>query len=123
MEKVAKYLKLSFKMRDMNIKNIKNYINKKIPVILLIQAWPGRKVKNWKNCWQDGHYVVAIGYDSKKIYFEDPSAFLRTYLGYKELEKRWHDIDSSKNKKYYNLGIIIRGPRIKYNSKKLIHMD
>ena len=107
----------------MDIGQVKNYIDKKFPVILLIQAWPDKKVKDWKNDWIDGHYVVAIGYDKNKIYFEDPSSSLRTYLYYKELEERWHDIDLKKNKKKYNhLGIVVMGKK-KFCEHKAIHMD
>lgn len=48
---------------------------RKIPVIVLIQAWLDDYEEDidWNNIWEDGHYVVAIGSDDKYIYFEDPS--------------------------------------------------
>ncbi len=115
MVKVAHHFKLPATMEEMNIQKIKEYLKKDIPVILLLQAWTKRKVKNWQNHWNDGHYVVAIGYDKKKIYFEDPYAILRTFLPYKELEQRWH------GEKRCQVGIIIKGKK-KYSSKKSIHM-
>ena len=90
----------------------------------MIQAWSSRKVKDWENHWKDGHYVVAVGYDIKKIYFEDPYSYLRTYLFCNELEKRWHDLDVSANKEYKNTGIIIKGKKKRYSSKKkTLHVE
>ena len=51
------------------------------PVILMIQAWG------------EGHWVVAIGHDRARIYFEDPILHAsRGYLTWRELESRWHDV-------------------------------
>ena len=123
MIKVAKHFGFNAKAEKITIDKLKKYINRKIPVILLIQAWAKRKIKNWKNDWKDGHYVVAIGYDKKRIYFEDPYAVLRTYLTYSELEERWHDIDSSTGKKYEHSGIILLSDKKgSYNPDKIIHM-
>jgi len=107
MVKVAEHFKLKAKVEMLSIPKLKNYIQKRIPVILLLQAWSS-KVKDWKRDWKDGHYVVAIGYDRERIYFEDPSSVLRTYISYQGLEERWHD--QSRGKKYFNLGIIVSGP-------------
>lgn len=125
MKKVAKHFGLNCQMQKMTIKELEKYIDKNIPVILFLQAWAERKIKNWKNHWDDGHYVVAIGYGNKKIYFEDPYSCFRVFLPYEELEDRWHDIDNSTGKKYNNLGIIItnKDKKSDYSSKKIIHMD
>ena len=119
----AKHFGLTASEETLNIEQLKKYIKNKVPVIVLLQAWPTKKVANWQEHWADGHYVVAIGYDRKKIYFADPYSILRTYLTYNELKDRWHDIDSSVNKKYYNLGIPVLGQAGKYrNPKKIIHL-
>jgi len=101
----------------MDIKKIKEFINKEIPVIILLQSWAGGKISNWQDNWKDGHYAVAIGYDSKKIYFEDPYSFVKTYLSYSELEERWHGMDGKK--KCFNYGIAVLGKKRK---KNIIHM-
>lgn len=42
----------------------------KIPVIILIQAWrEDDDLSPWADDWDDGHYVVVIGYDAKYFYF------------------------------------------------------
>jgi len=107
--------------KEMTIKEIKQYINKEIPVILPLQAWSEDKKIDWEKDWKDGHYVVAIGYDEKKIYFQDPAAIFKTYLTYEELLKRWHDKD--KKRKYFCYGLAIIGGRRGEIFKKIIHMD
>jgi len=107
---------------EFTLEQLKKFIDRKIPVILLIQAWTDQKKVNWKKDWKDGHYVVAVGYDKKKIYFDDPCSVFTAYLTYDELEKRWHDIDT-KRKKYIHFGIAVYGKKPVFNLKKKIHMD
>ncbi|MCX6159223.1 MAG: cysteine peptidase family C39 domain-containing protein [Ignavibacteriae bacterium] len=92
---IVEYFKSrKFKVKDgpMSLKQLKIFIDKKRPVILFIQAW-GPVGINYKNTVAHGHYVIACGYDSTKVYFEDPAVFGTAYLTYKELEKRWHGED------------------------------
>ena len=118
--KTAKKHGFKVDSRRMDLNDIGRYIDRKIPVIILLQAWSKRARKIWNKDWKEGHYVVAIGYDKKRIYFEDPYSFNRVFLPDKELIERWHDI-SGKNK-YVNYGIAIYGKNPKYNSKRIIHM-
>jgi ABC-type bacteriocin/lantibiotic exporter with double-glycine peptidase domain len=120
--KVIKKYGLKASSKKMTIEEVKKYIDKKIPVILVLQAWAHKKKVDWENNWEDGHYTVAIGYTKDKIIFEDPAHFNNTYLTYKELEKRWHDMDT-KGKKYINHGIAVFGKKPEYKSDKIIHMD
>lgn len=90
----------------------------------MLKAWPEKKV-DWTKDSVDGHYVVAIGYDRRNIYFEDPYKFVRTYLSFEELEIRWHSIDEGK--KYLKWGMAVLGRK---DGKKKglfltgpIHMD
>ena len=121
--KVAEKYGLKTVSKEMSLKEIKKYINKKTPVILLLQAWAEKKVTNWEKDWADGHYVVAVGYTQDKVLFEDPSSFSLTYLKYNELEKRWHDIDSRNGKKYYHHGIAVFGKKPKYKKDKIVKMN
>lgn len=79
------------------ISDIEKLIAKQTPVIVDIQAWKDSDNKAaWKNDWIDGHYVVAVGYDSKNLYFEDPS--LMESIGsitQSEFLDRWHDYKGS----------------------------
>ena len=118
--KVLKKFKLKAKLiTPLSLEDLKKFLDNGWPVIILLQAW-ANKAKDYSKDWSDGHYAIAIGYDNKKIYFEDPASIRRTYLSYKELLERWHDCRQL-NKKYYNLGIVIQEKRkIKI---KLEHMD
>jgi len=104
--KIFEHFGVKTKVKRLTIKDLKMYLRKKIPVILSLQAQSPRRKVDYENDWVDGHYVVAIGYDSNKIFFEDPSyALSRTFLSYHQLEKRWHDIDGH-HKIYENLSIV-----------------
>src|SRR3989344_2144803 len=117
---VAKHFKLDIKVEEMDLEKLKGYIDRKMPVILLLQAWSKRKIKDWKDHWSDGHYVVAIGYDKEKIYFDDPYSVLRTYLTNKELEQRWHGCGDSRKDKRHHVGIVVQGEKNKYSSIKAV---
>jgi predicted double-glycine peptidase len=74
-------------------------INHGIPVLIAVQAWiksgDPRDVAAWSARTKDGHYLVAIGYDDDRIYFEDPAMFGVGYVAFDELEARWHDDDQN----------------------------
>ncbi len=108
--------------KPMEPKMVKAFIQRKIPVILLLQAWTKKKKVDWSKNWSDGHYVIAIGYDNQKLYFEDPWTTKRTFLTIAELKTRWHDIDIN-GKKYINQGIAVYGRKPVYDANKAIHMD
>ena len=103
---------LDVNFNKMSITDIKSYINKKIPVIVLIQAWADNEKEYDKNL-DNGHYVVCIGYTNDKIYFEDPSIFERGYLNFDEFIKRWKDVSTS-GKLYKQYGIAVYGEEPKY---------
>ena len=108
MVRTIEHYGLQHEAREMTADEIKEFINRGIPVIVPLQAWTETLNVDWKNDWEDGHYVVAIGYDDEKMLFEDPSSFQRTFLSYQELKERWHDVDVHGNK-YLNFGIAVYG--------------
>ena len=63
-----------------SIEDIKLAIEHGFPVIITIQAYKSGS-KSYSECWDDGHYVVAIGYDKHRIYFEDPANFGHSFIG------------------------------------------
>lgn len=107
-----KEYKIDFK--QMNINDIISYLNRDIPVILLIQAWGD--VDDYEEEWKSGHYVVAVGYTKNKILFEDPATFQMTYLPFDELMVRWHDEDEER--RYINFGMAIYGKQPKFDKNK-----
>lgn len=116
--------KLQVKARlvsPMSLAELKRYIRSGRPVIVDLQAW-AEKPKDYKNAWDEGHYAVAIAYDSQKIYFEDPACFSRTYLKWSELMERWHDQETF-GRKYERLGLVVLGRQVDQNRLKIVHMD
>ena len=121
-EMVVHKYKLKNKTEHMTISKIKKYIDRQIPVIIILQARTDTKHVDWKSNRVDGHYVVAIGYDKTKIYFEDPSSIYRTYLLNNEFKERRHDVDIDW-REYYHYGIAVYGKKPKYSTHTKIHMD
>lgn len=111
---------LKYDSKNMTITELRDYIDKKIPVIILLQAWNGKNV-DYTESYSDGHWVIAVGYNRDKIFFEDPYSFKRTFLKNKELETRWHA--QEEEEKILNYGIAVFGKKKTYNSKKIVHMD
>lgn len=68
----------------MTMYDLEVFVNRGVPVIVLIQAWRGEedREKRWDEIWEDGHYVVAVGVDEKYVYFEEPS--ILGGIGYSE---------------------------------------
>lgn len=81
---------------NMDRHELESWLNKKKPVLLCLQAWG--KNKDYKNK-TSGHYVVAIGYDEKNVYFEDPFIYekSRGHIAWDEFIKRWRDADMHGN--------------------------
>jgi predicted double-glycine peptidase len=95
-----------------------SYIDKNIPVIVLIQAW-GNEIdfkNNYRDCWNDGHFVVVIGYTKKDVLFSDPALFKTGYIPIPEFLDRWHDIDEGETKTY-QLGVAVYGKEAKFAQK------
>jgi uncharacterized protein len=118
LEALKKY-DLKFDSKTMTIEELKNYIDQKIPIIILIQAWRIKDIP-YTNNYDNGHWVIVIGYDEEKIYFEDPYVFKRTFLTTSELEDRWHGKEGNKIIKH---GVAIYGKEPVYNPGEIIHMD
>lgn len=114
---------LKMTSKRMTVAEVKQYLDKKIPVILLLQAWTDKKDIEWKDDWEDGHYVVAIGYDKTRLYFADPSSIFRTYLTYEELKERWHGKGDSGEQRRHSYGLAVFGQKPVYRHTKTIHMD
>lgn len=62
---------LSKILKNMTLDNLKARINNKLPVIVLLQARPGKPV-DYADDGDDGYYLIAIGYDERRIFFVDP---------------------------------------------------
>lgn len=97
--------------QHLSIRDVKRYIDKGHPVIVLLQAWAERymTLKDWRNDYDDGHYAVVIGYTKGILVFEDPASFRKTWLREYEFLARWHDLDLERNRKYEQFGMVLLG--------------
>ena len=113
--------------RNMTLAELQQYIDKKIPVMVCMQAWPDKPmtIEAYQKDWEDGHWVVVIGYDKNNIYMMDPSTLGNyAYVPRAEFEARWHDYDDDITKPYVHFGIIITSNKpITYNPKVITYME
>jgi predicted double-glycine peptidase len=108
---------------EMTSDDLKTLIDQKKPVIVTIQAWADPPV-DYANDWNDGHYVVAIGYDTDNFYFMDPSTLGHyTSIPIPSFEIRWHDEDSLAHERLIHPGIIIGDGQSKYNPTEITPLD
>lgn len=76
---------------NMTMRMLQDYIADSRPVIVLIQAWKDDEDMPYPINFENGHYVVAIGYDNDNIFFEDPWIHGSiTYMSKADLTDRWH---------------------------------
>jgi len=102
---------------------VKGYVDQGQPVIVLVQAWAERymTLEDWRQDYDDGHYVIVIGHSGGIIVFEDPSSFRKTWLTEEEFLARWHDLDPRTGEKHDRFALVLMG---KAPAKKVIeHMD
>lgn len=90
--------------QNMTLDTLKMWLERGIPVICALQAWGDEEQYTKEG---NGHFVVAIGYDKEKIYFEDPSLTKeRGFLSCDDFMMRWHDKDS-RGRKYVRFGAAV----------------
>ena len=122
-EKIIKFFEeeKGFKVdaREMTINDLISYIDRDIPVIVMIQAYGD--MEDYSSEWRSGHYVVAIGYTRNKMLFEDPSSFQVGYIPMREFLSRWHDQDE--DRRYINYGIAVYGKPPKFDKNKWTRID
>jgi predicted double-glycine peptidase len=97
----------------MTVEGLEDCLKAHQPVIVSIQAYEedGTKIpKVYYRENENGHFVVAIGFDDDNFYFMDPSLTgRRGYLPKGEFKLRWHDNEGTR--KHPNvlehLGIVV----------------
>lgn len=95
------------RIEGMSVDRLKGFLDDGKPVICAIQAY-GEDEEDYDEL-KSGHYVVAIGYDEKYIFFEDPSVKSKPSRGHipvDEFVERWVDVDRKK-RVYDQLGIVV----------------
>lgn len=95
---------------NISIEQLTAFINDGKPVICSLQAWgnPG-ETGDYSDVWDEGHYVIAIGYDDNNIIFMDPSTMgAYTYIPRQEFLARWHDEDSASRLNRFGIIVTVR---------------
>jgi predicted double-glycine peptidase len=96
--------------KGMTLEALKRLLDKRSPVICLIQAWSEHPI-DYSKTWANGHYVVAIGYDDKNIFFMDPSTLGNyAYIPAAEFVKRWHDTDGKEHLRHFGMVVAKEKP-------------
>jgi len=100
------------------IEEVIQYIQQDIPIIILIQAWAEKRPKDYTYTYDDGHYIVAIGYNEfqKRLFFCDPSLETRGWMDFDELNERWHAVDEN-GKKVDHYGFAVWGKKSNFSNK------
>lgn len=110
---------------DTGIDEIKRFIDTSHPVIVLVQAWAEKymTLEEWHEHYDDGHYVIVVGYYENKIVFEDPSSFRKTWLTEEEFLIRWHDKDPETDNIINQFALILTGRKPEPAHKLMEHME
>ncbi|MBA2544958.1 MAG: C39 family peptidase [Deltaproteobacteria bacterium] len=107
---------------NMTIAELTARIDQKHPVMLALQAWVDDPATvDWTETFENGHYVVATGYDAENIYFMDP--YMRgtyTFIPRAQLEQRWHDGDGEGPLEHF--GILFSGRQPAYDPERTVQM-
>jgi predicted double-glycine peptidase len=94
------------------------------PVMVAFQAW-GDRPESYANDWDDGHYSIVVGVDSRSVFLMDPSTLGNyTFIPIPEFEMRWHDSYTDRENRTIRLvhfGIAFSaGVQPAYNPKSLM---
>jgi predicted double-glycine peptidase len=112
-EAVARTYGLEAQYRvGMTLEELREAIGHKNTVIVDLQAWRDDKSREWKTDWDDGHYVVAVGIDSRYLYVMDPSTpAAYAWIPIQNLLDRWHDeeVKDGVPTKLEHMAIVIAG--------------
>ena len=95
-----------------SLDELKKTLDERKPALLLIQAWSDKKPADYAKDWEDGHCVVAVGYDKLNLYLMDPSVIGRyAYIPLEEFLPRWHDMDGEEKAEHLMLPVYGLAPR------------
>lgn len=105
---------------NLGFEEIDESLRRRVPVICAIQAWTDSRTAqfSWDKAWEDGHYVIVLGLDSRSVYVEDPSLLgTRGVIPRAEFAARWHDYRGEppydpSDRAYIRLGVFIVGKKI-----------
>jgi ABC-type bacteriocin/lantibiotic exporter with double-glycine peptidase domain len=101
-------------LQNLSLRDLRGYIDSGRVIVCLMQAWDDEPGHDYTDTWNDGHYIVAIGYDDDRIYFMDPYTIANyCYIENNDFLTRWHGINLGV--RYLNAGIVVANPNPVYN--------
>lgn len=115
------------RQNNMTIDNLKKQIDISMPVMVCLQAWPKKPLtmEQYKDTWDEGHWVIVIGYDANNIYVMDPSTLGNyAFVPVDEFIARWHDYEDDITKPFIHFGLTFKSAQpSKYNSLEILYME
>jgi ABC-type bacteriocin/lantibiotic exporters, contain an N-terminal double-glycine peptidase domain len=108
-------------VENLDIDDLKEYIDKGVTPILIIQAWRLEDDIGYPIDWKNAHYIVACGYYFDGIYAMDPNILGNyAFLPYHDLQERWHAVDKDENR-HIKCALIIQNKEypVVYDSDKI----
>jgi predicted double-glycine peptidase len=107
---------------ELTLGELKRYIDSRQPVLIAIQAWR-ESAGDWAQDWNDGHYVVAVGYDQDNFYFMDPSTLGNfTFIPNAEFLDRWHDVYQDKPLVHFGM-VVTKSVSERYDIDRIKRMN
>lgn len=95
--------------RNATMADLESAVDHRQPCIVDIEAWQDSP-KDWATDWDDGHYVVLVGYDKDNLYFMDPSTDDQyAYIPKDQFMQRWHDVLGPQNEKVQHMMVAVQG--------------
>jgi hypothetical protein len=114
--RVAREYGLQADLREnLNLEDLEAALGQGCTPIVDLQAWRDGAAQAWAETWEDGHYMVLLGMDADRLYFEDPSLLgSRGFIPRREFVERWHDYEGdppldASDRAYSHMAIFIRG--------------
>jgi predicted double-glycine peptidase len=110
---VARQFGLTAELREgVTVGDVRAAVERRDAVIVDLQAWTDAPHPRWRDEWEDGHYVVAVGIDATRLYVMDPSTpGAYAFVALSELPDRWHDYETlnGARREYHHMAIFFRG--------------
>lgn len=109
------FVNMGFDVRAgrMTVAEVEQWVDQGVPVILDLQAWAEDPSVDYSVSLDNGHYVVAIGYDPYSLIVEDPYMVggTRGYIPRKELDERWHGQAYNRRIDHFGIAVLSRNRR------------
>lgn len=109
---------------QMTVNEVKQWIDRKVPVMVVLQAWTDNPNEDYRRSLDDDHWVVAIGYTDDGLIFDDPSLLdNHGFIPYSEVEDRWHAVAQEDVMLLDHFGIAVWGQKPKFDPNRILKIE